>query len=366
MKFKADKAALTAGINTVIRSVPTRCTISIFECILIKADDRGLTITANDLETVIETRVDADVMADGLIAVDAKLFNEIIRKMPDRDITFTSDEKFNVKLRAGKSSFSIAGRDGNEFSGIPDVDDTNNAITIPQGFLRDIIQSTIFATNPSDSNRMMGSEYFEVKDGVFSVTALDGHRIARRRAKTTVSNPVKAIIPCKALSDISRLLSSDDDTIDISVSNNHAVFEFGETIMVARLVGGTYFDTDRMTSYDSFITVTADRNHLISVMERALLFTKEGNTKPVIWDITDNEIQFSIRSNVGDMNETMDVEKNGEDLSIGFNPKFMLDALRAIPDDVVTLHMISGKAPCFIRDEDDTYLYLVLPVTFAR
>ena len=365
MKFKVDKAAFMNGINTVIRSVPNRCTLSILECILIEAEDDGLTLTANDMEIVIQTRVAADVTETGIIAVEAKLFNEIIRKMPDAEIKFTSDDKFAVKLTAGKSKFSIGGRDGREFTGIPDIGKTEN-YTIPQRLFREMVQTTIFAADASGTDRIMNGEFIEIKDEIFSITALDGHRIARRRANINAVNNISAIIPSKALNDVSRLLVDDEGSVIISFSKNHVSFQFGETIMVVRLVNGNYFDIDRMISFDSTTEITVDRNQIISCMERALLFTKEGNPKPVVLDAADEEIRFSIRSNMGDMSEILEAKKDGTDLTIGFNPKFMLDALKAVPDEVIKMRMINEKSPCFISDDDETYLFLVLPVKFVR
>lgn len=365
MKFKADRQILMNGIGTVIRSVPNRSTLSILECILIKADSTGLTLTANDMETAIQTHVDADVQENGLIAVEARLFHEIIRKMPDREIKFASDEKFAIRLTAGKSKFSIGGRDGREFTGIPDIGSADS-YTMPQELLKGMVQTTIFAADASGDNRIMNGEYLEVKDGIFSITALDGHRIARRRASVNFVNDISAIVPSKALSDVSKLLSDGDEPVTISISANHAMFKFGETFMVVRLVDGKYFDVDRMVSFGSETEISVNKTELVSCMERALLFTREGNTKPIILDATDDEIRFSIRSNMGEMSETLDADKTGQDLAIGFNPKFMLDALRAVPDDTVTLRMINQKSPCFITDDDGSYLYLVLPVQFVR
>lgn len=365
MKFKVDKSAFMNGINTVIRSVPNRCTLSILECILIEAADDGLTLTANDMEIVIQTHVDANVTETGIIAVEAKLFNEIIRKMPDTEIKFTSDDKFAVKLTAGKSKFSIGGRDGREFTGIPDIGKTEN-YTIPQGLFREMVQTTIFAADTSGTDRIMNGEFIEIKDGIFSITALDGHRIARRRANINAVNNISAIIPSKALNDVSRLLVNDDESVIISFSKNHASFQFDKTIMVVRLVNGDYFDIDRMISFDSETEIVVNRNQIISCMERALLFAKEGNSKPIVLDAADDEIRFSIQSSMGNMNEILDAEKNGQDISIGFNPRFMLDALKAVPDDTVTLRMINGRSPCYISDDVGSYLFLVLPVKFVR
>ncbi len=365
MKFKADRAALLNGISTVIRSVPNRCTLSILECILIEADDDGLTLTANDMEIAIQTHVDADVTETGTLAVEAKLFHEIIRKMPDTEIRFASDDKFAIKLAAGKSKFSIGGRDGREFTGIPDIGDSDNYI-MSQGLFREMIQTTIFAADASGTDRIMNGEFIEIKDGIFSITALDGHRIARRRASVDAVNNTSAIIPSKALNDVSRLLVNDDESVIISFSKNHASFQFSKTIMVVRLINGDYFDIDRMISFDSETEIMVNRNQIISCMERALLFAKEGNSKPIVLDAADDEIRFSIQSSMGNMNEILDAEKSGQDISIGFNPRFMLDALKAVPDDTVTLRMINGRSPCYISDDVGLYLFLVLPVKFVR
>ena len=209
-------------------------------------------------------------------------------------------------------------------------------------------------------------ELFEIKDNVLRVASLDGHRISIR--KIELKNPVsdyKMVVPGKTLIEISKILSGEAESmVEISYTNNHIVFEFDNTIVVSRLIEGDYFKIDQMLSSDYDTKVRINKKEFLNCIDRATLLIKEGDKKPIIIDIQDEMMELKIKSQIGSMNEEIMISKDGKDLLIGFNPKFLIDALRVIDDEEVTLYLMNAKAPCFIKDETESYIYLILPVNF--
>lgn len=365
MKFVCSKANLLKGVNIVQKAVPTRTTMSILQCILIDASAGQLKLTANDMELGIETIIEADILEKGIVAIDAKIFSEIIRKLPDSEVTVHTDENYQTEITCGKARFHIAGKDGGDFAALPYVEKAE-ALVISQFGLKEVIKQTIFSISDNENNVMMTGELFEIKNGRLKVVSLDGHRVSIRHMN--LKEPYgdqKVVVPGKTLVEISKILSGEaEDLVNIFFTKNLALFEFDETTVVSRLLEGEYFNIDHMLSRDYETKFEINRRELLDCIDRATLLIKEGDKKPIIMQVEDGEIRLMINSGIGSMNEEIAVEKEGKDLLIGFNPKYLMDALRVIDDDIVTLYMVNSKAPCFIRDEEENYIYLVLPVNF--
>ena len=213
---------------------------------------------------------------------------------------------------------------------------------------------------------MMTGELFELKDSNLKVVSLDGHRVSIRNLELKEScDEKKVIVPGKTLIEISKILSGEMDSfVNIFFTKNHIVFEFDETTVVSRLIEGEYFRIEQMLSNDYETKVTVNKNEFLNCIDRATLLIKEGDKKPIIIQVNDGEMNLKITSGVGSMNEEIVIEKEGKDILIGFNPKFLIDALRVIDDETITLYMVNPKAPCFIRNEEQSYIYLILPVNF--
>ena len=303
----------------------------------------------------------------GKIALDAKLFSEITRRVSSQNavVTIESDDKFNTTISCENSVFNIQGRDGDEFSYIPYIE-KNKYISLSQFTLKEVIQQTIFSISPNDSNKMMAGELFEVNENQLKVVSLDGHRISIRNVtlKDHYEN-TKVIVPGKTLSEISKILGGDNEKeVLIYFSANHILFEFDQTMVVSRLIEGEYFRIDQMLSSDYDTKVRINKKELLSCIDRATLLVKEGDKKPIIINIGDELMELKIKSQIGSMNEEIMITKEGKDLLIGFNPKFLIDALRVIDDEEVTIYLMNAKAPCFIKDDAESYVYLILPVNF--
>jgi len=366
MKLVCSKSNLLTGVQTVSKAVPNKTTMSILECILVDATKGVITLTANDMELGIETTIEGDIIEKGIIALDAKIFLEIVRKLPDSDITIETDSNYKTTITCEKAKFNIIGKSGEDFSYLPLIEKQDNVV-ISQFTLKEVVRQTIFSISDNDNNKLMTGELFDIKGDELKVVSLDGHRISIRKITLKDSyNDKKVVVPGKTLNEVSKILSGDaDKDVIISFTDKHIVFEFDNTTVVSRLIEGEYFRIDQMLSSDYETKVKINKKELLSCIDRATLLVKEGDKKPIIINITDGSMELKINSVLGSMNEDIDIEKSGKDLMIGFNPKFLIDALRVIEDEEVDLYMVNPKAPCFIKNVEESYIYLILPVNFT-
>ena len=277
------------------------------------------------MELGIETKIEGQIEERGIIALDAKIFSEIVRKLPDSDVTIETDSNFKTTITCEKAKFNIVGKSGDDFSYIPFIE-RNESVHISQFTLKEVIRQTIFSIADNDNNKLMTGELFEINENELKVVSLDGHRISIRKIQLKENyEHKKVVVPGKALQEVSKILPG---------------------------------------NADSETKVKINKRELLDCIDRATLLVKEGDKKPIIMNVTDDSVQLKINSFIGSMDEEIDVKKDGKDILIGFNPKFFIDALRVIDDEEVALYMVNPKAPCFIKDDDETYIYLILPVNF--
>lgn len=365
MKIICSKNNLLKGVNIVLKAVPTKTTMPILECILIDATTDIIKLTANDIELGIETTIEGDVINKGAIALDAKILSDIVRKLPDNEISIEVDSNFQTSISCEKAHFEIGGKDATEFSNLPYVE-REESVELSQFTLKETIRQTIFSVADNESNKLMGGELFEINDDILKVVSLDGHRISIRKVELKKSYGFKkVVVPGKTLQEVSKILSGEvDSMVNIYFTSNHILFEFDNTIVVSRLLEGEYFKIDQMLSNDYETKLKINKKEFLNCIDRATLLIKEGDKKPIIINILDELVELKIKSQLGSMNEEILINKEGKDLMIGFNPKFLIDALRVIDDEEVNLYFMNPKAPCFIKNEDESYIYLILPVNF--
>ncbi len=364
MELRIAKSNLLQGIQIVSKAVPSKTTMSILECILIDASVSDIRLIANDMELGIETKVPGIIINRGIIAVDAQIFSNIVRKLPDDDVVISTEGE-KITITCQKAKFTILGKDGTDFSYLPDIE-RQNEVKVSQYTLRDLINRTIFSISGNESSGMMTGELLEIRDNRLRMVALDGHRIAIRNVELSNSyEDRKVIIPGKTLSEISKILSGDTDkNVNIYFDDKHAMFEFDDTVVVSRLIDGEYYRIDKMLSSSYQTRIKVQRKEFLSCIDRATLLVKEEDKKPVIIMIGEESMELKINTTIGSMDEVIEITKDGIDMNIGFNPKFLIDALRAIDSEEITLYLVSPKAPCFIRDDEEKYCYLILPVNF--
>lgn len=366
MKIVCSKSDLLEGVQIVSKAVPSKTTMSILECILIDATQDKIKLTANDMELGIETSIEGDIFEKGIIALNAKIFGDIVRKLPDSEVVIASDNNYMTTIICEKAKFNIVGKSGEDFSYLPEVE-KEDPVTISNFTLKEVIRQTIFSIADNDNNKLMTGELFELKGDELKVVSLDGHRVSIRKIELNEDyGHKKVVVPGKTLNEISKILSGDmDKNVEIYFTDNHIVFEFDQTVVVSRLIEGEYFKIDQMLSGDHETKITINKKDLYNCIDRATLLVKEGDKKPIIMTIGSDKLELKINSVMGSMNEEIDITKEGKDIMIGFNPKFLIDALKVIDDENISIYMVNPKAPCFIKNDNESYIYLVLPVNFT-
>lgn len=365
MHIICDKSKLIEGMNIVMKAIPGKTTMMILECVVIEVKDNQIKLIANDLQLGIETLIDGEIKQEGSVAVGAKVFFEIIRKLPSDNVSITVDEDYHMNISCGKAKFNIMAKATDEFPYLPNIVKDKN-VNISQFTLKDIIRQTVFSISDNENAKVMTGELFEIHDSEMKVVSLDGHRISIRKVKLNQSyDDVSVIIPGKTLIEISKIINGGmDDEVSIFFTDKHVLFEFEDTIVLSRLIEGEYYKIDKMLSTDYETKVTVNKREMLECIDRSTLLLKESDKKPVIIDVQDDYMKFAMNSAIGSMDEDIDASKEGKDILIGFNPRFLMDALRVIDEDEITMYMINPKAPCFIRDQEETYIYLILPVNF--
>ena len=365
MNIICDKLKLLEGVNIALKAISGKSTMAILECLVIEVKVDTIKLIANDLELGIETIIEGQIIEEGSVAVNAKIFYEIIRKLPSDEVNISVDSNFTMNISGGKAKFNISVNSTEEFPFLPNIVKDNH-ITISQFTLKEIIRQTVFSISDNENTKIMTGELFEIKGNQLKVISLDGHRISIRKVELKKSyTDISVIIPGKTLIEISKILNGGiDDEVNIFFTEKHALFEFANTVVLSRLIEGEYYKVDKMLSSDYETKLTVSKKEMLDCIDRTTLLIKESEKKPVIIDVTDKGMGFAMHSAIGSMDEEIEATKEGKDIMIGFNPRFLIDALRVIDDEEITIYMINPKAPCFIKNKEESYIYLILPVNF--
>ena len=363
MKFTCLKNDFSEGINIALKAVPGKTTMPILECVVIETLDDGIKFTTNNMELGIETKIKGNIEEEGKILVNAKMISEIVRKLPEDEVSFDVDPSMNITVKCGKAKFNLSGKSSEEFPLLPMIE-KNKKVILSQFELKEMIRQTIFSISDNESNKILTGELFEIKGDEFRIASLDLHRVSIR--KTTLKESydnIKVVIPGKALGEISKILSGNvEDEVSIYFSDNHVSFEFNDTVMISRLIEGNFYNIDQMLSNDYETKVAINKNEFFGCIDRATLLLREAEKKPVIMNISDANLKMEMNTNIGSMDEDVMIEKEGKDITIAFNPKFLTEVLRVIDDEQVSMFLVNPKSPCFIKSEDESYIYLILPV----
>ena len=367
MNLKFQKAQLVNALSIVMKAVSTKTSSVILESILISASDNRVVLDATDTELSIQTEVDAVIVKAGGVVLNAKLFSEIVRKFDSTEslIELDVDSDFKTTIRCEQAVFNIMGIDPVEFIPMPKID-RDAFISLSQFCLKEVIRQTEFSTAISDINRMMGGELIDVKNNVAKFVTLDGHRMSIRNIELMGDyEDQKCVVPIKSLQEVMRIIDSDTQkNVNIYFSKDHILFEFDKTLVLSRILDGEFFRIESMLSNDYDTKVNVSRLKLQNAIEQSMILIRENEHKPMILDIENGMLKLSVNSSLGFMDAKVNIEKSGSDLKIAFNPKFLVDALKVIDDDFVNIYFTNAKSPCFIRDDKNTYTYLILPVNF--
>ena len=365
MKIICNKSNLLKGVNIVLKAVPSKTTMPILECILIDCNSGLIKLTANDMELGIETIIEGEIIEKGNIAIEAKFLSELVRKLPDNEVIIETDDNLNTTVTCEKSIINFICKSGEEFSRLPNIE-REEYISISEYSLKEIIRQTIFSIADNDSNKMMTGEFFEIKDNLLRVVALDGHRMSIRKIELKDNYEYKkAIVPGKSLQEISKILTGETtQEVKMYFTKNHILFELENTIVLSRLIEGTYPSIDHMVTYDYNTKLKINKKELISCLERSMIFVREGENRPIIINIVDDIMKLKIISQKGGIDENIEINKEGNNIMVGYNPKFMIDIIKVIDDEEITMYFMNTITPCFIRNDENTYTYFFLPVSF--
>ncbi|MBR3645231.1 MAG: DNA polymerase III subunit beta [Lachnospiraceae bacterium] len=361
MKIKITQKDLLKGLTTVTRAVNQKSTQAILGCVLIDVGE-NITLMGNNLEIGIQTVLEGDIEGQGKVAVDAKILTDMIRKMPEGDITIESKEN-EVTIKGGKAKFKVSSRNADEYPALPDVGDGVH-FAVDGMIFKDMVKQIAFAAAENSSNKAMEGINLVLKEQILSMTALDGVRVAIRHVVVDDSKEMTTIVPGKTMREMAGII--EDDKVHFYFADKHLMALFGNTTVVSRLIVGNYFDINKILGIDFSIKVKVDRKAFYDCVDRSTLFTKDVEKKPVIMAVYDNSVNLGITTSQGSMNEDIEAVVEGSELRIGFNAKYMLDALAAIEDDTVIIRMKDPKSPICIKDDEDIYLYIVLPTAIQE
>lgn len=364
MKFSCEKALLQNAVATASRTVSQKSSIPALEGILIEAGS-VLRLTGYNLETGIRTVVPADITQSGSLVLSARLFGEIVRKMPD-DIVYFSADNYMVNVRCGMSEFNILGTDPEEFPELPVVDDLNS-FTIGQEALRSMISQTLFAVSDNESRPVHTGSLFEVEGDQLTVVSVDGYRLALRREKIGEKKGMDAfsfVVPGSALSEAEKICSGGEKPITVIQGARHVMFDTGDTILVSRRLEGEFLAWRNAIPKNSTVKVEGDKRALLASIDRVSLIISDKLKSPLRCLFEDGLLSITTKTGIGDAADQCPIDGNGGGLEIGFNNKYLMDALKAAPAERVRLEMSSGVAPCIIlpAEGEENFVYMVLPV----
>lgn len=364
MKFTCEKALLVSAISVAGRTVSPKSNIPCLEGILLRAGI-GVQLTGFNLETGITVKVAASVTEAGLCVMPARLFFDIIRKMPDEEVTVEVDSNLQVSIRGGASSFNITAMDAEDYPDLPDVN-SEKGVAIPQSAMREMIGGTIFSVSENQARPIHTGCLMEVKDDGITMVAVDSFRLARRtwHSEESIGREMKFVVPATGLREVEKLMSDVDDPVVFTLGDKHILFEVGDATLVCRILEGEFIDWRRVVPTDNSIILTANVAELMNSIERISLIVSEKIKSPVRCLFTENMADFKTVNTIGTAHDVCSVSGNGKELEIGFNCRYLLDALRAVPSTEVTLELKNGLSPIVFTpvDEKQDFSYMVLPV----
>ena len=362
MKIICDKDVITSAVSGVSKAVSSKAAMPVLEGIYVKASGSVATFIGYDLSIAIKTTVEADVREEGGIIINARLFSDFLRSAR-QSVSITTDEKNNVKLASGRAEISIAGRSISEFPEIPEVED-NNSVSMEYDMFKKMVNQTVFATAVEDNNQLFKGVNFEFRENMIRLVGIDGKRLAIRNEKVINEKELSFIVPAKTLTELVRLTSDDAETVDITLDRNHVSFFAGGFTVISRLIYGDYVKYETIIPQEREIEIRVNVRDFINAIERVSLMITERVKSPVRIALRDNTINFRCISEVGVATDSIECENNSESaIVLGFNNKYMLDALKATDCDEVKMEFISPIKPIKITPlEGDDFIFIVMPV----
>ena len=366
MIFTCEKQKILEGISIVQKAITGKSTMPILEGIYIKTNQSTLTLIGSDTDVSIETSVEAEVIEEGSIVIDAKIFGEIIRKLPNSTIKIETIESQLIRITCEKSVFDVVYMNTSEFPALPEVNE-NLKISVNQNILKNMIKGTSFAIAQDETRPILQGILFEVKNKNLNLVALDGYRLAIRSEFLDTDIDMEVVIPGKTLNEVSKILEDIEEIVDITFTNNHILFNLEKTKIISRLLEGKFINYNSLLPQEHKLFVNVNRQELQNAIERASLMAKDGNTNLIKLDIQQDNLIITSNSQLGKVREEISIKLQGEGIQIAFNSRYLLDVLKNVEDNEVVMKMTSGISPCVIEEKDnENAKYLVLPVRLMR
>ena len=364
MRFTCEKSMLLTGLNITGRTVAQKSTLTVIEGILCRAND-ALSLTGYNMETAITYRIDAEVTDPGQCILPARLFGDIIRRLPEGPVTVVVDDNYKVSIRSGYASFTISAESADDYPELPDVG-TGRSVSIPQTALKDLISGTIFAVSENQGRPIHTGVKFEVEDNAVSAIAVDGFRLARRTYHTdeATGRNVSFVVPAQGLKEVEKILSDNGEDVAFVLGQKHILYQIGTATVICRLLEGDFLDWRRVVPTNCPIKLTAHVSDLTSSIERVGLIVSEKYKSPVRCLFGNQVVQLRTSTTIGAAEDQCSLAGDGKELEIGFNVRYLADALRAIPSEEVMLELTNGLSPIVLTPADSKYdyAYMVLPV----
>ena len=364
MRFTCEKSMLVAGLNIAGRTVAQKSSLSVLEGVLCRAGD-GLNLTGYNMETAISYQIEAEVSDPGVCVLPAKLFGDIIRRLPEGPVTVVVDENYKVSIRAGYASFTISAENAEDYPELPDVS-TGRPIHIPQNKLKELISGTIFAVSENQARPIHTGVKFEVTDDTVSAIAVDGFRLARRTWHTDspIGRELSFVVPAAGLKEVEKILTDSDEDAAFTLGPKHILYQIGGATLVCRLLEGDFLDWRRVVPTNCPIKLVANVRDLASSVERVGLIVSEKYKSPVRCVFGNQVLQMRTNTTIGAAEDRCVLAGDGKELEIGFNVRYLADALRVVPSEEVCLELTNGLSPIVLTpvDEKLDFAYMVLPV----
>ncbi len=364
MRFTCEKSMLVQGLNIAGRTVAQKSSLSVIEGILCKAGI-GLNLTGYNMETAITYTIDAEVTDPGDCILPARLFGDIIRRLPEGPVTVVVDENYKVSIRAGYASFTISAESAEDYPELPDVS-SGRPIQIPQEKLKELISGTIFAVSENQGRPIHTGVKFEVVNESVTAIAVDGFRLARRtwHSQEQIGRELSFVVPAAGLKEVEKILSDAGENALFTLGSKHILFQVGNATLVCRLLEGDFLDWRRVVPSNCPVKLVANLSDLSSSVERVGLIVSEKYKSPVRCVFSNQVLNMRTNTTIGAAEDRCIIAGDGKELEIGFNVRYLADALRVIPSEEVTLELTNGLSPIVLTPVDDKqdFAYMVLPV----
>ena len=362
MKIVCEKSQLSEAISTSQKAVTNRSTIHVLEGLYLEASNNRLKIVGNDLVVGIESIIDCEVVEEGSVVLDSRIFGEIVRKLSDENISIISDEEYNTLIKSKNSKFNIRGLNPSEFPQIPEVE-ANSYFQISQEILKNMIRQTIFAVSTDENKPILTGSLFEIEDNQINIVSVDGYRLSQRKAKVLSGENISAVIPGRTLSEIYKILGQEEKPVSVSIGKDQIMFEIERCKIVSRLLEGKFLNYREIIPKDFETKVSVNTKELLESVERASLISREDKKYPIRFELKDDKISIFSNAEIGSVHEIIESNIEGKDLEIGFNPKYLSDALKVIEVDGININFTTSYGPCIIKSsKDDSFVHLILPV----